>query len=322
MRGAAAIATLRAMKYALLASTLLVACSHPKPAPAPTAAPGPAAPPAAAAVQPEIHPFKIGALDAVALRDGALQLPNDGKLVALGHDPKEVAALLTAAGQPGDHFDLSIQPLLVKDGAHTLLFDTGIGDPAHGGLLPKSLALAGVAPAAITDIFISHAHGDHVGGLVDQATGGLAFPNAAIHLQAAEWAALQDKAKTDADAKKLATAIAAKVAPFEPGAQLLPEVKAIDTHGHTPGHSSYDIASNGEHLVYLGDVAHSFVVSVQQPSWPIGFDNDKDLAAKVRHDTLHDLATTKLRVYAVHFPWPGLGHVVGEGDALRWDAEK
>jgi glyoxylase-like metal-dependent hydrolase (beta-lactamase superfamily II) len=298
----------------------LVACAHDKPATTTTtpANAGGTTTGTDTGDDGEIHTFKIGALDAVALKDGGFEPPNDGKLIGVGHSPEEISALLTKAGAPTDHFQLSIQPLLVKDGAHVLLFDTGLGvaDPSHPGRLPKSLAMAGVAPAAITDIFISHSHGDHVGGLVD-GTGALAFPNATIHLSVPEWQAMQANDKL----AKLVAAITPKVAAFEPGAKLLPEVTAVATQGHTPGHSSYDIASNGDHVFYLGDVAHSWVISVQRPTWSIPFDGDHAAAEAMRAKTLAMLAADHMRVYAVHFPFPGIGHIVGQGDDLSWQRE-
>jgi glyoxylase-like metal-dependent hydrolase (beta-lactamase superfamily II) len=293
------------MKFATLAVALsFIACSHDS---------HPAAPATPVAAG-EIHRFKIGALDAIALEDGGMQLPNDGKTVALGHDPAEVSTVLTKGGAPGDHFDLSIQPLYVDDGAKGLLFDTGNG--GADSTLSQSFRLAGITPIAVTDIFISHSHHDHVGGLVN-ASGYLAFSEARVHMSAAEWTEMQANPKL----KDIATAIAPRVVTFEPGAQILPDVKAVDTHGHTTGHSSYDIVSGGEHLFYIGDVVHSYVISVQQPTWPIEFDEDQALGATVRAATLAKLAADKTRVYAVHFPFPGLGHIGGSGDALMWQPE-
>jgi glyoxylase-like metal-dependent hydrolase (beta-lactamase superfamily II) len=302
------------MKQAVLLLAL-VACSHDRPTTTTTAAGSSAATNSDAG---EIHPFKIGALDAVALKDGGFEPKNDGKMIGVGHTPEEISAVLTKAGAPGDHFELSIQPLLVKDGTHVLLFDTGLGalDPSHPGRMRKSLAMTGVAPAAITDIFISHSHGDHVGGLVD-AAGALAFPNATIHMSAPEWQSMQANDKLAA----LVKAITPKVDAFEPGAKLLPEVTAVATPGHTPGHSSYDISSNGEHLFYLGDVAHSYIISVQRPSWTIEFDGDHAAAEAMRQQTLAKLAADTKTVYALHFPFPGLGHIVGHGDELSWQPE-
>lgn len=293
-----------------LACSLLVACSS-SPSPPPVQAPADA--PAA-----RIHRFQIGALAAVALDDGYIEVPNDGKVVGLGRPLAETTALLRAAGLPTDTVRFDLQVLLVKgaDG-RVLLFDTGAGDVewAQGGKLPRALAAAGVAPAQVTDIFISHAHPDHVGGLV--TAGALAFPAAAIHMSAPEWAAAQDKP----EAKALVAAIAAKVVPFEPGAQLVPEVTALATPGHTPGHSAYRVGAGSDALVYIGDTAHHSIISVQRPAWTIQFDRDAPAAEAMRQQTLAQLAADGTRVFAVHFPWPGIGHVVANGDTFAWQPE-
>lgn len=299
-------ARMKALSFVALAA--LAACSQSSRTPAPT----PSADGAG-----RIHRFQIGALEAVALEDGEVIVPNDASVVGQEHGA-ETTDLLKAAGLPTDQVHLSVQPLLVKAGAHVILFDTGAGAAtwAKAGKLPASLALAGVAPSEITDIFISHAHGDHVGGLVG-ADGALRFPSAKIHLSAPEWAALQ----ASADQKELATAIAGQVTAFEPGAQVLPEVRAVATQGHTPGHSSYEIVSGDARLFYLGDLAHHSVVSVQQPTWKIQFDGDHEAAGAMRQQTLATLAADRERVYAVHFPFPGLGTIEGQPGALRWNAE-
>lgn len=297
---------MKALSFVALAA--LAACSHSTKTPAPT--PG-------GDGEGRIHRFQIGAFEAIALEDGTITLPADGSVVGQDH-AAETTELLKAAGLPTDAVHLSLQPLLVKAGAHVILFDTGAGAAswAKAGKLPASLALAGVAPTAITDIFISHAHPDHVGGLVT-ADGALRFPSATIHLSAPEWAAFQ----ASDEQKALAAQIAGKVTAFEPGAQVLPEVRAVATQGHTPGHSSYEIVSGDARLFYLGDVAHHSIVSVQQPTWKIQFDGDHEAAGAMRQQTLATLAAEHERVYAVHFPFPGLGQIAEQGGALAWQAE-
>lgn len=288
-----------------LALWLLAACSGSPSPKAPAATPGRA------------ERLQIGTLEAYALEDGAIVVPNDGKTFGLGRPPSETADVLAAAGLPRDKIRVDIECLLVKAGDHVILFDTGASGAtyADAGRLPQSLALAGVQPAAITDIFISHAHGDHVGGLVTKA-GALAFPSATIHMSAPEWTAMQ--ASTEPEDKRLVAAIAPKVAPFEPGAQVLPVVKAIATQGHTPGHSSYEI---GEELFYLGDVAHHSIISVQRPAWSNEWDGDRPAAEAMRQQTLTKLEADHTRVFAGHFPFPGVGHVVASGQMLVWEPE-
>lgn len=268
------------------------------------------APPAA-----QVHRFDIGTLHAAALKDGDIELPNDGKEVGLGASPQAVGELLKRAGLASDVIRLSMQPLLVQGRDKTMLFDTGAGDAkfADGGRLPASLRAAGVAPAQVSDIFISHAHPDHVGGLLTRE-GALAFPNAAIHLSDAQWAAMQ----SNAEAAPLVAKIAPKVVTFRPGAQVLTGVTAVDIPGHTPGHSGYEIVSQGKRLFYIGDAAHHFIVSVQRAQWGIGFDQDQAAAKASRLAVLQRAADENLLVYAYHFPFPGLGHVRRQGESFVW----
>lgn len=302
----------------VLLACMLPACSEPQP-PA-TTNPAPPAPEATQpASNPDVFRFRIGTLDAVALKDGDIDAANDGKTFGVGQPPEQVSALLAAADQPTDALHLSIQPLLVRDGARILLFDTGAADAsfARAGRLPASLRAAGVEPAQVTDIFISHRHPDHAGGLLTR-DGALAFPKATIHLSAPEWEAL----KRDGDAA-LVEAITPKVAAFEPGAAILPGVvTAIAVDGHTPGHSAYEIASGDERLLYIGDTAHHFVVSVQRPEWTVQYDENAPLAQTSRRALLQRAADEKLRVYAVHFPFPGLGRFDAKDDSFVWVPER
>jgi glyoxylase-like metal-dependent hydrolase (beta-lactamase superfamily II) len=302
----------------LLAGAMLGGCSEPRPAA--TTARTPAAAEAAPARNADVFRFRIGTLDAVALKDGDIDARNDGKTFGVGQPPEQVAALLAAAGQPGDVLHLSIQPLLVRSGTRILLFDTGAGDAsfARAGRLPASLRAAGVEPAQVTDIFLSHRHPDHIGGLLTD-DGALAFPNATIHLSAPEWEALRH----DRDAATLVAAITPKVEAFQPGAAVLPGVvTAVAADGHTPGHSAYEITSGDARLLYIGDVVHHFVVSVQRPAWTVQYDENAPLAQDRRHALLQRAASDNLRVYAVHFPFPGLGHIQTRGDSFVWMPER
>jgi len=268
---------------------------------------------------PDTFRFRIGALEAIALRDGGIDVANDGKTFGVGHSPEQVAALLAEAGLAADTLHLDIQPLLVRSGARVLLFDTGAADAsfARAGRLPASLRAAGSEPGQVTDVFISHGHPDHVGGLLT-GDGAPAFPNAVVHLSAPEWEALQG----DPGAERLVAAIAPKVAAFQPGAAILPGVvTAVAVDGHTPGHSAYEIASGEERLLYLGDTVHHHVVSVQRPDWTVQFDTDAPMAEASRRALLQRAADGRLRVYAVHFPFPGLGRIDARGDGFVWMPE-
>lgn len=291
----------------------LAACSPP----AEKAAEPSASAPATAPASTDAFAFKIGALDAYALKDGSLSVPNNGEVLAIGEPKADVDALLTANGLPTDTLGLSIQPLLVRMGERTVLFDTGAGGQmGTEGKLLTSLTAAGVQPAQVTDILISHAHGDHVGGLVN-GQGQLVFANATIRMTADEWDAL----KADPTMAALVTAMTPKVQTFAAGAEVLPGVTAVDIQGHTPGHTGYQIASGTEGLLYIGDTMHHSVISVQRPDWTIQFDGRADVAEASRRALLERAATENLRLYVVHFPYPGLGRIERRADDFVWVAE-
>lgn len=315
---------LAALSSAAVTALALSACA-PKideEAAAPAAAPVAEAP-AAPAIMPftesaDVKPFKIGALEAAALRDGGLETPNDNKTLAVNKKKADVDAVLTANNLPTDKIQLSVQPLIVRSADKVMLFDTGAAGlfgPSLGKL-PATLAAANVDPGSVTDIFISHAHGDHIGGLV--ANNALAFPNATIHLSANEWASLKDQKPMET----LVAAITPKVVEFQPDAELVAgAVKAVDIKGHTPGHSGYLITSGADSLLYIGDTMHHYVISVQQPDWTIAFDGDAKTAEASRKALIESSAASGQRIFAVHFPFPGLGKFEKQGDKFVWVAE-
>lgn len=304
----------------------LSACSKKEDPPAAAADPAPAAAstPATEAItatttQANVYRFKIGDLSAMALRDGGIEPPNDNKVFGVGLTPADVAAVLSANNQATDKLPLSVQPLLVRTPDRVLLFDTGAGalfGPSVGHV-QAAFKEAGVDPASVTDIFISHSHGDHVGGLVN-AEGKLAFPNATIHISKPEWEHLSAQEQY----KALAEAMKPKLDAFSPGAELVPEiVKAVEIKGHTPGHSGYQVTSRGESILYVGDSMHHYLISVQKPEWTIAFDGDSKVATASRVELINNLAASGTRVYAVHFPFPGVGQLEKQGDKVVWVAE-
>ena len=273
--------------------------------------------------------FKIGDYTAVSLDDGILEFPNDGKSFVVGHSPSEVAKVLAEANLPTDHVTLDNHPLLVRAGDRVLLFDTGAGRyfGPGAGKLPQSLAASGVDPSSVTDIFISHAHGDHIGGLVTSA-GTLAFPNASIHMSVPEWQWLSGMKGADGkiigvpDVGAIVAIIRPKVAAFQPGDTLLPGmVKAVEIDGHTPGHSGYEIGSGADTIFYVGDAMHSYVISVREPMWRVAFDHDPDLGLISRVALVRRLAESGQRIFVVHFPFPGVGKIIQRNKGYEWVPE-
>lgn len=307
--------------YARLAAAGLILAAMGAGACSPQAEKKEAAPPApAVAAIPDIHAFRIGALEATALRDGEIVFRPSDKETSPWADVAGVTAVLTAAGQADGQVHLPIQPLLVRDGDRVVLIDSGAGGQmGTEGRLLASLRAAGVEPGQVTDVLISHAHGDHVGGLAG-ADGRLTFPNAVIRMSAPEWEFARAGA-AEAGAGPLLAAITPKVETFAPGAQVTPSIKAVALAGHTPGHSGYEIVSGGDRLLYIGDALHSSLISVQRPELVNGWDSDSAAAIRMRQALLDRGASGSLRIYGVHFPFPGIGRFQRRDDGFVWAPE-
>ena len=261
---------------------------------------------------PEILAFKLGAFQMAALRDADFVAANDGKTFGIGIDPADVRKVLDAGGARNGRIALSVSALLAKAPGHVVLLDTGLGVGAKG-ILIGSLAKAKVAPGDVTDIFITHSHGDHIGGLVG-VDGKAAFPKAVVRMSEKEWAFVQSKP----DNEKLVAAIHDQVKTFIPGADVIPGIRAVALEGHTPGHTGYEIHSGAAKLLDIGDLAHSYIISLAKPDWQIKFDNDEKAGPQIRRATLAKLAASGERVFSPHFPFPGLGRVAKSGDGFAW----
>jgi glyoxylase-like metal-dependent hydrolase (beta-lactamase superfamily II) len=261
---------------------------------------------------PAAESFPLGQFKLVALRDALNVVPNDNSVFGVGKTPAQVAGVLAAAGAPTDKITLGVDALLVQGAGRVMLFDTGLGPRAHGQLV-TSLALAGVTPDQVTDVFVTHSHFDHVGGLAT-LDGHSTYPKAMIHMSAKEWAFMRSQPANAG----LVKAIAAQVKTFEPGGMVAPGVRTIALVGHTPGHTGYEISSGGARLMDIGDSAHSAVISLAKPDWDIEYDQDSAAGRANRRALLTRLAASHEWVFAPHFPYPGVGRVVAKGNGFVW----
>jgi glyoxylase-like metal-dependent hydrolase (beta-lactamase superfamily II) len=261
---------------------------------------------------PAAQSLKLGELELWVLRDSALIVPNDGGVFGLNANPAAVARVLNAAGAATDKVRLDVDVLLIKLPGHLMLADSGWGSEGHG-VLQQSLKSLGLSADDVTDVLISHAHTDHVGGLID-AQGRRAFRNAAIRLSVKEWAFMQSQAETH----ELAMAIRTQIRSFEPGQPILPGITPVALYGHTPGHVGYEISSSGQKLLDIGDLAHSSIISLAEPDWLIDYDTNKADGARQRRLELERLADAHEFIFAPHFPFPGVGLIKRSRDGFRF----
>ncbi|MEO5764667.1 MAG: MBL fold metallo-hydrolase [Casimicrobiaceae bacterium] len=281
-----------------------------------------AAAPMAKGQAPGYYRMMLGDFEVTAVSDGTVDL--------------EVAKLLTRTTPAlakqalrraflDDPVETSVNAYLVNTGAKLVLIDAGAGKlfgPTLGGLV-ASLKAAGYQPEQVDEIYVTHMHSDHVGGL---AEGGKAvFPNAVVRADRRDadfWlsqktldaAAKDDKGFIEGAMASLKPHVdAERFKTFDGDTELVPGVKALAARGHTPGHAIYAVESKGQKLVLWGDLMHVAAVQFPDPAVTIKFDTDSKAAAAQRQKAYADAAKNRYWVAAAHLPFPGIGHLRAEG---------
>lgn len=274
------------------------------------------------------HRFTLGGMEALAISDGTLAL---GGLAASspGAPEDEVAALAAANRLSTENLVVQATCFALNTEGGWMLFDVGSGAwfQDSAGRLIATLGAAGIAPADIATIAITHLHPDHAYGLVmkDQTP---AFPKARYVVGDAEYAFWTDpgtREKFPEAYRFLVDGAQRSVAPLDgaltrlrDGDTAAPGVTAMLTPGHTPGHIAFRIERGGESLILTGDVATHHVLSLSRPDWAFSFDVDAETAARTRKDFLAMVAEEGVPILSYHFPFPGVGHVVTDGAAYRF----
>jgi glyoxylase-like metal-dependent hydrolase (beta-lactamase superfamily II) len=203
---------------------------------------------------------------------------------------------------------------LLRSPKGTVLVDTGVGPQAMGpgGKLLVELENAGVHPEDVDTVFLTHLHGDHLGWSV-RPDGEPVFANASYVTQAAEWeisAPYLGRAITALDELGVLELLDGE----EPVGE---ELTAIPTPGHSPGHNSLLVSSNGEQALVSGDaIVHP--AQATEPTWNVQFDMDKEQAARTREMLLAWLEADGITVAAGHIPGSGFGRIARDGGGRYW----
>ena len=285
------------------------------------AAPALAAGPQLKGQAPGWYRLQLGGFEITALNDGTLDLPVDKLL----HQPAVDTVRVLQHRYLGVPLETSVNAYLVNTGGKIVLVDTGTAGlfgPTAGRVL-ANLKSAGYAPEQVDEIVITHMHGDHIGGA--SAT---VFPNATLRIDKRDsdyWLAPEQVAKGDG-AKAIAALVkgfadAGRFKPFDgsaAGVEIVPGVKAFPAYGHTPGHSNYVAESQGQKMMFWGDLMHVAAVQFPKPEVTIQFDSDPKAARPEREKAYAAAADGGYYVAVAHVSFPGIGRLRADGKGYDW----
>lgn len=285
---------------------------------------------------PGVYRHAIGELQVTALFDGVIHLPRQ-RLSAI--EPERFGELLQRRFVPetSDGVQTAVNAYLVRTDKQLVLVDTGAAQcfgPSLGHV-QENLRQAGQAPEQVDVVLLTHAHPDHLCGLLD-GEGRPAYPNATVWLATEDadfWLDPASEAKVAESMRPMLQMARRAVAPYEATGRLrrfktgdfkagdtLPAgLTAVPSRGHTPGHTSYLFdGGKGERLLVWGDIVHFHAVQFVQPEASFEYDADRAQAIATRRALLKEVATKRWWVAGAHLPFPGLGHVGSDGAAYTW----
>ena len=279
---------------------------------------------------PSRYAVQVGDVEVMVISDGVL--PITASTMATNAAPADLSAWLKDMYLPPEITDWPLNVAVVRSGDKVILVDSGLGSEFPGfpraGQLAMRLDAAGIDPATVTDVVLTHLHMDHIGGLLVDGLRGRLRTDVRVHLAAAEadfWEA-PDFSRTvmpapipevlRSTATKFLDLYRGQLRPFETEHEVAPGVLIRRTGGHTPGHSIVRVESRGEALTFAGDAV--FQPGFEKPNWQNGFEHDPEESTRVRVRLLKELAATGEQLVATHLPFPSLCHVAEAGNAFRF----
>jgi glyoxylase-like metal-dependent hydrolase (beta-lactamase superfamily II) len=289
--------------------------------------PAQAAAPMVKTSAPGYYRMMLGDFEITALSDGTVNLPVRDLLTNIS--PKAIERAL-ASSYLKNPLETSVNGYLINTGEKLILVDTGAAGlfgPTLGNLV-ANLKASGYQPEQVDEIYITHMHADHVGGLM--AGDKLAFPNAIVRADKHDadfWLSQANLDGAPADKKGFFQGAMASINPyvkadkfksFDGNTDLATGVKAIASHGHTPGHAIYAIESKGQKMVLWGDLMHVAAVQFDNPGVTIKFDTDSKAAALQRKKAYAEAAKQGYLVGSAHISFPGIGHLRADGRRYTW----
>ena len=281
---------------------------------------------------------RVGNAEIVALSDGRIRFaPSDFFPTISVESWEPYRADLTPQGD----MIMNLGCFAIRSEGKTILIDTGLGsESAHlealeHGALPADMRAKGVGADDVDIVGITHLHVDHVGwnflydeqdsggdGGANQDAGAPTFPNARYWVSNADWrvftrGALGRREYVAKQVKPLQERGVLEL--FDGERRLTSEVSTLPTPGHTPGHTSFLIASQGERAVITGDAIHARA-QAQETHWSPRADSKPDLSAQTRQALLERIERDNAMLISGHFPAPGFGALVRMDGKRYWQA--
>lgn len=271
----------------------------------------------------------MGSMQIDTLSDGNLVLPGD--FILGGMPQEEMKAIVERYGLPTDQLTPPCNVTLLRDGTNTVLFDVGAGpdfQPSAGKLM-EAFDLLGLTVDDVTHVLFTHAHPDHIWGLLDEFDDPM-FPNARFLIGQAEYDYWTNpdtvtqigEARTTfaVGAARRLEAISEQIEFLADGDEVISGVAAHLTSGHTPGHMAFELRSGTEAVMVVGDAIGNHHVAFERPDWASGSDQDAAMAADTRVRLLDRLANEQIGLIGYHLPEGGLGRAEKSGDGYRFVA--
>ena len=276
--------------------------------------------------------YKVGDIEVFSLHDGTIErVLNDGYVKNASLD--EVKKALTAGGIGPDKFDNPFTMTAIRTGGKVVLFDTGFGGngPPTVGKLAGNMKAAGLDPATVSTVVISHFHPDHISGLWVKETNAQVFPNAEILMPEVEYKFWTDPALVEklpeaarGNVRRIQSTFPTwkNIKQYADGAELAPGVRAVATPGHTVGHMSFLVASGGQQLFIQSDVTGIHQLFVKNPGWFSMFDADAPKAEATRRAFFDRVIAEKGMIAGYHFGFPNVGTLSKDGNGYAFAAVK
>jgi glyoxylase-like metal-dependent hydrolase (beta-lactamase superfamily II) len=273
--------------------------------------------------------ISLGQVQIDVLSDGHLTLP--GQLMFQGLPEAPLNTVLSKYGVSVDSVEPDCNLTLVRDGERTILFDVGAGPNfmLSAGKLAEAMEAIELDPASVTHVVFTHAHPDHLWGLLDEFDD-LLFPEANYMMGKNEWDYWIDPKTVDtiggarqafaAGAVRNLKTIEDQIIFIQDGEEILPGIQARETAGHTPGHMAFEIRAGSESVMIVGDSLANHHVAFEKPDWAMGMDQEPQQAAKTRVGLLDQLAGEKHRIIGYHMPFPGIGYAEKKDGTYRFVA--